>query len=403
MSPAPSSGPIGKVLRVARADGPRVAVARGLHRLADRVSPTAEPFPLFLDDVVTGEKPVPGTRWRSLRPGEPMTVNWVCTPPSPGSGGHTTMFRIVQHLESLGHTCRLYLYDRFQNDVARHRQVVRDGWPAMRAEVLDARAGLAPADAVFASSWKSAHVVARSTAPGMRFYLVQDFEPDFHPLGSEKVLAEATYRFGFHAVTAGRWLADRLSREYGMATDWFEFGCDTDVYRLRNTDPRDGVVFYSKSDVPRRAFVLGVLALQRLVEARPGTPVHLYGDPAPALPFPVVDHGRLTVTELDALYNRCAVGLSLSLTNVSLVPWEMLASGCIPVVNDAPHNRVVLDNPHVRYAALSPDALADAMTAVLADPGVAAGLPAASASVGTASWADAGQRVAEVLIRELCE
>jgi hypothetical protein len=37
-----------------------------------------------------------------------------------------------------------------------------------------------------------------------------------------------------------------------------------------------------------------------------------------------------------------AVGLVLSATNMSLVPYEMLAACCIPVVNDAEHNRCVL-------------------------------------------------------------
>ena len=34
----------------------------------------------------------------------------------------------------------------------------------------------------------------------------------FYPAGSQSLLAEATYRFGFHGVTAGRWLAQRLAQ-----------------------------------------------------------------------------------------------------------------------------------------------------------------------------------------------
>jgi hypothetical protein len=36
-------------------------------------------------------------------------------------------------------------------------------------------------------------------------------------------------------------------------------------------------------------------------------------------------------------------------SHVSLVPHEMLAAGCIPVVNDAVHNRIVLESA-CRYA-----------------------------------------------------
>ena len=82
------------------------------------------------------------------------------------------------------------------------------------------------------------------------------------------------------------------------------------------------------------------------------------------LPFPFKDHGLLRPSELNKIYNRCFAGLSLSMTNVSLVPHEMLSAGCIPVVNAAEHNRIVLDNSFVRYASPTPHALADALSDV---------------------------------------
>jgi hypothetical protein len=392
-----------KALRVARSDGPAVVLARGLRKVAGRIGPPPEQFPLFLDDVVAPGPVAAPPPWRSLPPDAPMVVNWVSTPPGPGSGGHTTMLRMVQHLEERGHQCRLYLYDRYLGDARDHERVVRSGWPAVRARVLDARAGMAPADAVFASSWQTAHVVARSGAPGRRFYLVQDFEPSFYPVSSEQVLAEATYRFGFHGITAGGWLAAKLKAAYGMQADWFEFGCDLDVYRLSNRARRNGVVFYAKPDVPRRAYTLGILALADFAARHPEVDIHLYGNRSPRLPFRAVDHGRLSPAGLDTLYNQCAAGLSLSLTNVSLVPWEMLASGCVPVVNDAEHNRLVLNNPDVRYAELSPRALADALCQAVEAPDHGAQAAQAASGVAGASWEAAGDVLESVLRRELCD
>ena len=60
------------------------------------------------------------------------------------------------------------------------------------------------------------------------------------------------------------------------------------------------------------------------------------------------------------------------MTNVSLVPHEMLSAGCIPVVNEAEQNRVVLDNPFVRYAPPTPQALAGALGDVVATKNFAA-------------------------------
>src|SRR4029453_12948650 len=80
------------------------------------------------------------------------------------------------------------------------------------------------------------------------------------------------------------------------------------------------------------------------------------------------DHGVMTPAELGRLYNRCAAGLVLSATNVSLVPHEMLAAGCIPGVNDAEHHRIVLDNDHVAYAPATPHDLAEALGRLVTRP-----------------------------------
>ena len=56
-------------------------------------------------------------------------------------------------------------------------------------------------------------------ATAKKCYFVQDFEPSFFAPGSEWGFAEDTYRFGFHGITAGHWLADKLRNDYGMPTD----------------------------------------------------------------------------------------------------------------------------------------------------------------------------------------
>ncbi|WP_373417079.1 rhamnosyltransferase WsaF family glycosyltransferase, partial [Vibrio parahaemolyticus] len=37
------------------------------------------------------------------------------------------------------------------------------------------------------------------------------------------------------------------------------------------------------------------------------------------------------LNELRKLYNKCKVGLCISMTNPSRIPYEMMASGCVPV------------------------------------------------------------------------
>src|SRR4029078_8610020 len=139
-------------------------------------------------------------------------------------------------------------------------------------------------------------------AKGARFYLVQDFEPSFYPAGSEAMMAEATYRFGFHGVTAGCWLAQLLRRRYGMSADHFDFGHDA-VYEMDRSqngrDDRTGVCFYSRPETPRRAFSLGVVALELFAARHPEVDIHLFGRSVMRLPFAATDHGLLTPEQLN--------------------------------------------------------------------------------------------------------
>jgi hypothetical protein len=77
----------------------------------------------------------------------------------------------------------------------------------------------------------------------------------------------------------------------------------------------------------------------------------------------------------------------------------MLAAGCIPVVNDAEHNRIVLDNDHVAYAAATPFEIAAALGAIVERPFAerAAAAEAAAASVQGASWDDAGAVIVRIV------
>jgi glycosyltransferase involved in cell wall biosynthesis len=111
-------------------------------------------------------------------------------------------------------------------------------------------------------------------------------------------------------------------------------GVDTDEY---SPDPNiarreDTVVFYARHFTERRAVELGLLALQEVHCRRPDTRVVLYGAGKPLhTPFPHEHLGVVSHERLKRLYSEATVGLSLSLTNYSLIPQEMLACG-LPVV-----------------------------------------------------------------------
>jgi glycosyltransferase involved in cell wall biosynthesis len=405
-------GPLDRIRQTRRLlDGEGVAgvVERIASRAADRLTPRGRVrLPVSKEDLVrAGEIAAGGwvlPEGLPVVPGQPLTIGWVLAPPGPGSGGHRTMFRMVHALEEAGHTCVLYLVDRHGWSIEQHRATFAKWWPELKAEVRDAAEGIDDGHALFATDWASAYRVLATPARGVRFYFVQDNEQWFYPRGSEALLAEATYRFGFHGVTAGAWLSLMLEREYGMSADPFNFGCDLSRYSLDPAAQRTGICYYARYTKPRRAFELGLVALELFAERHPEVDIHLYGDDVGSLPFKAVNHGSLTPEACNELYQRCHAGLVLSATNVSLVPHEMLAAGCLPVVNDAEHNRVVLDNDHVVYAPSTPFELADALSRIVERPAAERDAEAevASRSVQGCSWAESGQ-VVERIVRRVVE
>lgn len=356
-----------------RRDGLPDLARRMVRRLGQRLDVDRLDAPLFDHDVSDSLDAEQMARLDQLAPRRrhadgprPLTIGWVCTPPSAGSGGHTTLFRMIEWLESRGHVCVLYLYDRHGGDLARHEAVIRAGWPALRARVVAMPQQLTGLDAVVASSWQTAHVIARRCASRMaRLYFVQDYEPAFYPAGATAALAEDSYRFGFRTIALGRMVDFHLSR-LGVASDLAPFGCDTGTYRLTNeTGPRRGVAFLARPGADRRGYQLGRRALEVFHRSHPDEPIHLYGPSTEPWDIPVIRHGMMAPRDLADLYNGCTAGLALSFSNITLVADELLACGAIPVVNDHPDARLEFDRPSAAWGEQTAYGIARALARVV--------------------------------------
>ena len=379
--------------RYLRHEGVRTAANRALLEGGQRAF---HPIPFDLDvrpaDVLA--EPMAADR-RASRPGQPLAINWVINPPSESSGGMGTIMRACRLLEERGHSCHFYvMYTGYQRHLGRHRALLRSTFPGVQASLDDVDGGMRPADAVLATAWPTAYVVRSRPTTGTRFYFVQDFEPLFYPTGTNSTLAAETYRFGFHGITAGPWLATKLEREFGMVSDHFELGVDLSCYHLGGSTGRPGpagrpaIVFYARPETARRGFELGMMALELFARRHPDVVVHLVGADVRLhkAPFVFVNHGVLSPVALAALYRDCTAALVLSLTNLSLLPAELLACGCIPVMNDAEHTRIGCPNPYARFATPSPAALAAELGHVIDHPPGPDERRAAAASVAGLSW-----------------
>jgi glycosyltransferase involved in cell wall biosynthesis len=335
----------------------------------------------------------------------PYKINWVISPPDKGlGGGHQNIFRFVDYLERQGHDCRIYLYSAQYFQPAKEAQAVyRKTYPNSHVEFELLDGAMRKADAHFATGWETAYPVFNDPSTAKRFYFVQDYEPYFYPIGSEYVLAENTYRMGMYGITAGGWLSAKLNRDYGMEADCYPFGTDTNIYRYENTSKRKEVFFYARPVTSRRGFELGVMALQKFHEKMPDYTINLAGWDVSEyeIPFPYNNLKSLDISQLSDLYNKCAAALVISLTNMSLLPLELLSCGVVPVVNKGDNNQMVSDNPYIKYSDASPAALSDAMVEIVKKKDLPKYSNAAAQSVNALSWENAGAKFMQILKGQL--
>lgn len=399
-------------LRILRTEGWQSFLARSHKRLTSEISGETVDMAVRAEDALEADWARPPMQMSNPDTVEsgPVTIAWIMSPPSANSGGHQNLFRFIDFAEKAGHVCKVYFYTSTPVIVNPRdmRAMMREsgGYPDVRAsmEMFDRKSGVDDSvKAIFATGWETAYPAFLDRSTARRFYFVQDFEPGFYPLGSESILAENTYRFGFHGITAGGWLSQKLHDEYGMKTDHFDFAVERSLYSVTNTEPRTEIFFYARPVTPRRGFEIGIMALEEFAARKPGITINLAGYDVSRwnIGFPHKNLAGVDVPSLNAIYNRCAAGLVISATNMSLLPLELMSAGVAPVVNDAPNNRLVSDNPYIDYVASSPGAIADRLVEVVERADATERVVAMSQSLDGLTWERSGDQFVQAFERAM--
>ena len=345
-------------------------------------------------------------------------LHWIIPDFGPGAGGHQTIFRMVEGLEKRGYRQKVWIYGPSRYSTAEEAgKVMRDSFAPIRAELdflppekVDSLSGTA---AVATDRW-SAYFARAVSNVRKKFYFIQDWEPDFYAAGSEALLTRETYAFGFIPITAGDWLQEMLvSRGYYSSADRiysFPLAVDHRLY-YPPPEPKDPapakplrLVFYARMNTPRRSVELALLGLEKLAAQRQDFVVDLFGDASSrewGCQFPAEHHGLVTPSELADLYRQADLGLCLSTTNYSLIPLEMMASGCPVVELDHPCTRRVFPEKTMARAHPSPEGIADAVKRLLDDPTVRAEMRSCGLDHARSfSWEKSADRVAKAFDRE---
>jgi glycosyltransferase involved in cell wall biosynthesis len=170
---------------------------------------------------------------------------------------------------------------------------------------------------------------------------MQDYESMFYPGGTQALQANYTYSFGFHGITGGHWLK-KTYESYGSKAHAYIFSADRNIFYPEDSNHRvreqvKKIFFYGRPSTPRRAYELGIKALELISNHYPDIEILIAGHNTLAPPkFKCTLLGNLTLKQTGELYRTCDIGIALSGTNMSYLPVELMASGCPVVCNTGP-------------------------------------------------------------------
>jgi FMN phosphatase YigB (HAD superfamily)/Flp pilus assembly protein TadD/glycosyltransferase involved in cell wall biosynthesis len=281
---------------------------------------------------------------------------------------------VVRHLAALarnGFDCHLHVQDRrAAGDPARVRDELKELAPGVP---LTAHSGWKPAtghDLLLATDWASALALAAlDGGAAKKVYFVQDFEPHLHPMGGRHLLAEHAVWGGLELISLGRWLAEKLRRDFDRAARVVEPGADTTIFQPRGEGAPKDFAIAAVFDLanPRSAPGTCLAALQLIQKLLPQLTIHTFGGATAPAGLRVRHHTNLSPARLNELFHRCLAGVSLSLTRPARATFEMLAAG-LPVV-EAHRENTHYDLPEEGVVRVEPkaEAIKDAVLDLIAD------------------------------------
>jgi glycosyltransferase involved in cell wall biosynthesis/SAM-dependent methyltransferase len=265
-------------------------------------------------------------------------------------GGYKNIFRLAQFLAHQGHSVHLYIESNDHLDGKSDGEIESFCWRHFGQSPAKIHVGhdsIADCDVAIATNWPTAFVVDKLTNAICKLYLIQDFEPEFYehqsPLYRQ---AEKTYDLPLRKVTLGRFLAARFEAKDQLAVANIDFALDPEVFnahRRAHSSSPIRLLFFARPSLKRRGFDVGIEALRMVYDQCPDIEIYVYGmEKKESLPFPYTHLGILDPESLADAMQSSEIHLSLSLTNISYVPFEAMACGCAVVEAKVPSVEAML-------------------------------------------------------------
>ncbi len=255
------------------------------------------------------------------------------------SGGHTSLLRLGTELSNNGYEVQYVSFTR--DDVNEMRRNAEINLSSYKGTFLNSELEDIDTDVVVATSWDSVYFSRK--IEGYKMYFVQDYEPYFHLYGECFLMAQKTYELGYHMVSLGAWNKATIERECNVNSqidtvtfpyegkEYYDKGRDFDKYPHKN---KFNIAVYVK-DTGKRAPYITQYMLKKLKEdlLQEGITLNIkyFGETKDFICDGGENLGKLNKSQLLDLYNSSDFGMVASLTNISLVPYEMLATG-LPII-----------------------------------------------------------------------
>ncbi len=295
-------------------------------------------------------------------PNAKKRIAWVIPHPGKGSGGHRTIIQNVNALIRAGYECDIYVEEDNVSTAQMVKDKINEYYEPCDAGVYVGIRMRKDYDIVFATGWQIVEFV-RNVPARHKAYFIQDFEPWFFPMGDQYIITENSYRYGFMPVTIGKWLAHKMLAEYDNPVEYFDFGADLNIYKkLDNVEKENAICFVYQPEKSRRCDYIGLKALRIVKTLRPDIQIYLYGSNMPAtFDFECENLNIIPIDKCNELYNKCKVGVCMSASNPSRIPFEMMAAG-LPVVEMYKENNIYdMPDGGVLLARTTPEAIASAI------------------------------------------
>lgn len=256
---------------------------------------------------------------------------WLIPRVTKGSGGHRTIIQNINLLIKERYSCDIYVKDDVDYDAKTIKNQINEYFMECSANVFKGFESEKEYDVVFATSWETYEFAKKIKAKKL-IYFVQDFEPWFFPMGDNYLLAEDTYEKNVSAITIGKWLSYKLNKEYDMNTNYFDFCADLNIYKKEKIKKENAICAIYQPEKSRRCAGLLLNSLKIVKKINPDIKIYLFGSNIKSKDLDCINLGIISPKELNKLYNKCKLGISISSSNPSRIPYEMMASR-LPVID----------------------------------------------------------------------